>query len=425
MASQDEPARNGPRAGNFRLRFRGGPVNQEGEEVEEVAFLPGPISLHHGSHLHGVAELQGIIWSFCSWLQPDTQSKQEMIFQLSVEQFLLNRPSSERAAWQEKWESSGRDMAVFMEHLRGEVLRPPSMIHVSLEGREALFSENMPLGEVLAILQEQRSAAAPMALTPGTPSPTSPETPRPAAPDEDAEDAGDSLSSPDDHPPFTLLLAEESPQVPAERAASGESPRSSGSASPGAPTAQEEPPREEAPREAGGARKRYRCDRCPRVFEFLCRFQLHRRRHDNERPFACATCAKRFFQASDLRVHERIHAEARPFRCGRCDRAFSHPTNLRAHERIHTGAKPYACAQCARTYRQSSTYHRHLRMHQRKASESGDSTPRASTSRDSTAPASTSRDSTPLASTSRDSTPLASMPRASTSRHSMRGAFSL
>ncbi|XP_059523271.1 zinc finger and SCAN domain-containing protein 4-like [Myotis daubentonii] len=410
MASRDEPARNGPRAGNFRLRFRGGPVSQEGAEVEEGASLPGLISLHHGSHLHGVAELQGIIWSFCSWLRPDTQSKQEMISQLSVEQFLLNRPRSERAAWQEKWESSGRDMAAFMEHLRGEVLRPPSMIHVSLEGREALFSENMPLGEVLAILQEQRSAAAPTALTPGTPSPTSPETPRPAAPDEDAEDDGDRLSSPEDHPPFTLLLEEESPRVPAERAVSGESPRRSGSASPGAPTAQEEPPREEAPREAGGARKLYRCARCPRVFEFLCRFQLHQRRHDNERPFACATCAKRFFQASDLRVHERIHAAERPFRCGRCHRAFSHPTNLRAHERIHTGAKPYACAQCARTYRQASTYHRHLRMHQRKASESGASAP---------------RDSAPRGSAPRDATPRDAMPRDSTSRHSMRAAVSL
>ncbi|XP_070258069.1 zinc finger and SCAN domain-containing protein 4-like [Myotis yumanensis] len=394
MESQGEPARNGPWAGNVRLRFRRGPIHREGEEAEEVGFpSPGLISWHNGSHVHGVAELQGIIWSFYSWLQPDTHSKQDMIFQLSVEQFLLNRPSSERAAWKEKWELSGRDMAAFMEQLRGEVLRPPRMIHGSMKGREALFSENMPFGEVLAIFQEQCSAAAPTVLTPGTPSPTPPETPRPAAPDEDADDDGNSLSSPDHQPPFRLLLEEESPQGPAEGEVSGESPRSSGSASPGAPTAQEEPPQEEAPQEAGGARKLYRCDRCPRVFEYLCRLQLHQRRHNNERPFACATCGKRFFQASDLRVHELIHAEERPFRCGHCDRAFSHRTNLLAHERIHTGAKPYACAQCGRTYRQSSTYHRHLRMHQRKASESG---------------ASTSGDSTPRASTSRHSMPRAS-----------------
>uniref|UniRef100_G1Q050 Zinc finger and SCAN domain containing 4 n=1 Tax=Myotis lucifugus TaxID=59463 RepID=G1Q050_MYOLU len=371
MASQDEPARNGPRAGNFTLRSRGGPINQEGEEAEEVGFpSPGLISLNNGSHGYGMVELRGIFWSFCSWLQPDTHSKLEMIVQLSMEQFLLNRPSSERAAWQEKWESSGRDMEAFMEHLGDEGLRSPSMIHVSMVEQEALFSENMPIGQVLAHLQEQRSAAA----ATGTRSPTPPETPRPAAPG-DADEDGDNLSSPDHQPPFMLIQEEESPQGPAEGEVSGESPRSSGSANSGAPTAQEEPPREEAPPEAGGARKLYRCDQCPRVFRYLCRFQLHQRRHNNERPFACATCGKGFFQASDLRVHELIHAKEKPFRCGRCDRAFSHRTNLQAHERIHTGAKPYACAQCGRTYRQSSTYHRHLRMHQRKASESGASAP--------------------------------------------------
>ncbi|XP_036176858.1 zinc finger and SCAN domain-containing protein 4-like [Myotis myotis] len=292
-----------------------------------------------------------------------------MIFQLSVEQFLLNRPSSERAAWQEKWESSGRDMEAFMEGLGDEGLRPPSMVHGSMGEQEALFSENKPVGQILAHLQEQRSAAATTALTPGTPSPTPPETPRPAAPG-DADADGDNLSSPDHQPPFRLILEEESPQGPAESEVSGESPRSSSSASPGAPTAQEEPPRE-----AGGARKLYRCDQCPRVFEYLSRFQLHQRRHNNERPFVCATCGKGFVQASDLRVHELIHAEEKPFRCGRCGRAFSHRTNLRAHERIHTGARPYACAQCGRTYRQASTFHRHLRMHRRKASQSGASTP--------------------------------------------------
>ncbi|EPQ10564.1 Zinc finger and SCAN domain-containing protein 4 [Myotis brandtii] len=362
MASQDKPARNGPWAGNFKLRIHGGPINQEGEEVEKFGFpSPGFISLNKVSRGLGKAELQGIYWSFCSWLQPDRHSKLEMIFQLSVEQFLLNRPSSERAAWREKWESSGRDLEAFMEHLGDEDLRPPRMIHLSMGGQDALFSENMPIGQVLAHLQEQCSAAAAKALTPGTPSPPPPETPPPAAPG-DADEDGDNLSSPDHQP-----LEEESPQGPAESEVSGESPRSSGSASPSAPTAQEEPPREEAPREAGGAQKLYRCDQCPRVFEYLCRFQLHQRRHNNERPFLCATCGKGFFQASDLRVHELIHAKEKPFRCGRCDRAFSHRTNLQAHERIHTGVKPYTCAQCGRTYRQSSTYHRHLRMHQGQA----------------------------------------------------------
>ncbi|XP_070259859.1 zinc finger and SCAN domain-containing protein 4-like [Myotis yumanensis] len=165
----------------------------------------------------------------------------------------------------------------------------------------------MPIGQVLAHLQEQRSAAA----ATGTPSPTPPETPRPAAP-EDADEDGDNLSRPDHQPPFMLIPEEESPQGPAESEGPG------------------------------------RVHAAP--VQYLCRFQLHQRRHNNERPFACSTCGKGFFQASELRVHELIHAKEKPFRCGHCDRAFNHRTNLQAHERIHTGAKPYACAQCGRTY---------------------------------------------------------------------------
>ncbi|EPQ13592.1 Zinc finger and SCAN domain-containing protein 4 [Myotis brandtii] len=288
MASQDEPARNGPQEGNFPLRSRGGPVKQEGEEAEEVGVpSPGLISLNNSGDAK--AELRAIYWSFWSWLRPDRHSKLEMIFQLSVEQFLRNMPSSERAVWREKWESSGRNMEAFMGHLMNECPRPPRM--------------------VLA----QRSAAASMALTLGTPSQTPPETPRPTAPG-DADEDGENLSNPDHQP-----LEDESPHGPAESEGSGESLRSSRSASSGAPTAQGEPPREEAPREVGGARKLclYRCDQCPRVFRCLFRFQLHQMRHNNERPFACAKCGKRFFQASDLRVHELTHEKGGPFPCGR------------------------------------------------------------------------------------------------------------
>ncbi|XP_070283150.1 zinc finger and SCAN domain-containing protein 4-like [Myotis yumanensis] len=316
MASQDEPPRNGPRKGNFPLRSRGGPVKQEGEEAEEVSILsPGLISLNNSRDAK--AELQAIYWSFWSWLRPDRHTKMEMIFQLSVEQFLLNRPSSERAALRAKWESSGRDMEVFMGHLMDECLRPPRMVLVRMGDQEALFPMTMTLGQIRDYLQAQRSATASMALTLGTPFQTPPATPPPTAPG-DADEDGDNLSNPDHQP-----LEEENPQGPAESEGSGESPRgsresprSSGSASPGAPTAQGEPPREEAPREAGGAQKLYWYNQCPRVFRCLSPFQLHQRRH-NERPFACATCGKLFFQASDLRVHELIHAKEGPFPCGR------------------------------------------------------------------------------------------------------------
>nr|KAF6324819.1 hypothetical protein mMyoMyo1_008285 [Myotis myotis] len=187
MASQDEPAGNGPRGGNLPLRFHGRPANQEGEEVEVGVPSPGLISLNNSGH--PMAELQAIYWSLCAWLQPHRRTKLEMIFQLSVEQFLRSRPSSERAAWRQKWESSGRNMEAFMEHLMVECPRPPRMVRVRMGGQEGLFPQHMLLGQIRAYLQAQRSAAASMALALGTPSQTPPETPRPVAPGDADEDA--------------------------------------------------------------------------------------------------------------------------------------------------------------------------------------------------------------------------------------------
>ncbi|EPQ19240.1 Zinc finger and SCAN domain-containing protein 4 [Myotis brandtii] len=198
-----------------------------------------------------------------------------------MEQFLLNRPSSQRAAWQEKWESSGRDMEAFMEDLGDEGLRPPSLVHVSMEGQEALFSENMPLGQVLAHFQEQRSAAAPMALTPGTPFRTPPETPRTTAPG-DADEDGDNLSSPDPPPPPCSSCRERALRARGERGASD--------------------------------------------------LRVHQLIHAEERPFRCD---RAFSHRTNLLAHERIHMGAKPYACAQCGRTYRQSSTYHRHLRMH------------------------------------------------------------------------------------------
>ncbi|XP_028637413.1 zinc finger and SCAN domain containing protein 4C-like [Grammomys surdaster] len=100
-------------------------------------------------------ELQ-ILWEmFTSWLQPEKQSKEQMISQLVLEQFLLTGHCKDKFALKEHWESSGRNMGRFMEGLTDECLKPPTMVCVSMLGQEALFSEYMTLKEVIKHLKQQ------------------------------------------------------------------------------------------------------------------------------------------------------------------------------------------------------------------------------------------------------------------------------
>ncbi|XP_063120456.1 zinc finger and SCAN domain containing protein 4F-like [Rattus norvegicus] len=108
-------------------------------------------------------ELQKLWQMFNSWLQPEKQSKEQMISQLVLEQFLLTGHCKDNFVLKEIWEASGRNMGRFLEGLTDECLKPPAMVYVSMQGLEAQFSENMPLKEVIKILEQQKLATG---LTP-------------------------------------------------------------------------------------------------------------------------------------------------------------------------------------------------------------------------------------------------------------------
>ncbi|XP_032751093.1 zinc finger and SCAN domain containing protein 4C-like [Rattus rattus] len=106
-------------------------------------------------------ELQMLWEMFTAWLQPEKQSKEQMISQLVLEQFLITGHCKDKFALKENWESSGRNMGRFMEGLTDECLKPPTMVCVSMQGQTALFSENMPLKEVIKHLKQQQATAMP------------------------------------------------------------------------------------------------------------------------------------------------------------------------------------------------------------------------------------------------------------------------
>ncbi|XP_040109691.1 zinc finger and SCAN domain-containing protein 4 [Oryx dammah] len=403
---QREPFKDDPKSANTDFIPSRGPTLQTAENMSKLQNTQ-PGLRQNGNNSRARQELQRLYKSFHLWLQPEKHSKDEIIFQLALEQFMINKHYSEKSTLKEKWEASGGDLEKFTEDLHDDCIKLPDLVHVRMQGQEALFSENMPLKEVIFHLTNQLSTGG---VNMGTPSWTvqdmSLET---GQRNEDIENDGnisvkthqvnDSITSLSNQIPSLIIVQEENHRRLEEGGVSLENPRSSRrGAGPGpsrpqdgslkGPSSQDvlmgvepdqvtpEPVSTHRSSEGTSARgehqershrapEAYRCERCPKTFRHSSRFRVHQKRHNNERTYICAECGKGFFQASDLHAHQRIHTGEKPFVCSTCEMAFTHRTNLRAHERTHTGEKPYECSLCQRRFRQSSTYHRHLRFHQK------------------------------------------------------------
>ncbi|CAO2627037.1 Zinc finger and SCAN domain-containing protein 4 [Lemmus lemmus] len=357
-------------------------------------------------------ELQTLWEMFTSWLQPEKQSKEQMISQLVLEQFLKTGCCKDKFAVKEKWESSGRNLGTFMEGLTDECLKPPVMVHVSMQGQEALFSENMTLKEVIKHLTEQQSFRTTTQENARTPFQIPQDVVLATDQSEDTEDGHKSFLNTtggnggtgrlrDERDSLLIIQTGQYPELEQggvpygvlwdSRRAIWDTPRSQEvpptphssegvmmMVVPGFISRPEQPTSEPVPlyqnQEASSLfvghqeglhidPKPYKCDKCPKAFKYSCSLSLHQKRHRNERPFVCHICEEGFYQIHELQIHEAVHKPEKPFPCSTCGRSFSHKTNLQAHERIHTGEKPYTCSLCDHRFRQSSTYHRHLRNH--------------------------------------------------------------
>ncbi|XP_058138302.1 zinc finger and SCAN domain-containing protein 4-like [Dasypus novemcinctus] len=371
-------------------------------------------------------ELKRLRKVFHLWLQPEKHSKEEIISQLILEQLVMNGYCRNRSILKEKWDSSGRNLEKLVGELNDDCMKSPDFVHVHMQGQEALFSENMPLREVI-YLMEQMPAGTPRGESMRTPFQGPQNIPLQTGHGDEYKDDSNifvkrnqinvNITSQGNQVPYVVIIQEDDSPKPEEGSGSWKNLHNFRRAELGSPTSQEgslgESSSQDVPMEVetqflprtdqaspkpaltnqssdGTSRcginqervhsppKSYKCEDCPRIFRFPSQLEAHQRRHRNERPFVCTECHKGFFQTSDLHVHQKIHMAEKPFRCSSCERSFSHKTNLLAHERIHSGDKPYVCCLCKKSYRQSSTYHRHVRMHQKINLKSDSATPEAS-----------------------------------------------
>ncbi|XP_012368682.1 zinc finger and SCAN domain-containing protein 4-like [Octodon degus] len=115
-------------------------------------------SLQNSQNPSARAEIQRLCETFHSWLQTRKRSKDEIVAQLAVEQFMLSGHCRDKAMLRRRWESSGKELEKFMEDLPDDCMKPAELIQVRMQGEEALFAEDMPLKEVIAHLTRQLSA---------------------------------------------------------------------------------------------------------------------------------------------------------------------------------------------------------------------------------------------------------------------------
>lgn len=208
----------------------------------------------------------------------------------------------------DKWESSGRNMGKLTEKLADECVKPPVVAHVSVQGREALFSGNMTLKEVIMLLKEQQSTTT---LTQ--------ENARPPLPISQGMFLATAHKDSEDGQNNPWNASEEDCGV-----------GSPGNEIDSLFITQKDPfPQSDGP----------------------CYLSVHKK--IQERSFFCTECQKGFYTHTGQ--PETLHKRKKPFKCCTRGRSFSHKTTLLASKRIHTGQKSYTC-KCNLSYQPSSTY---------------------------------------------------------------------
>ncbi|CAL1532613.1 unnamed protein product [Lymnaea stagnalis] len=108
----------------------------------------------------------------------------------------------------------------------------------------------------------------------------------------------------------------------------------------------------------------FKCDECPKTFEWQANLQRHQLTHDADRKFPCENCDKVFTDPSNLQRHIRSqHVGARSHACAECGKTFATSSGLKQHQHIHSSIKPFQCEVCLKAYTQFSNLCRHKRMH--------------------------------------------------------------
>lgn len=75
-------------------------------------------------------------------------------------------------------------------------------------------------------------------------------------------------------------------------------------------------------------------------------FAVHRRYHNERKPFICQVCGQAFTTSVDLTSHGKIHEGVKMFICNVCFNVFANDASLERHMKRHSTDKPFGKSIC-------------------------------------------------------------------------------
>lgn len=107
------------------------------------------------------------------------------------------------------------------------------------------------------------------------------------------------------------------------------------------------------------------CDLCGKLFQYKYQLIVHRRYHNERKPFTCQVCGQAFQNSAELTLHGKSKhmGGSKMYICNVCFHVFPNDTSLERHMKRHSADKPFLCNICMRTFNRREHLENHQRTH--------------------------------------------------------------
>lgn len=107
------------------------------------------------------------------------------------------------------------------------------------------------------------------------------------------------------------------------------------------------------------------CDLCGKLFQYKYQLIVHRRYHNERKPFTCQVCGEAFQNSAELTLHGKSKhiGGSKMYICNVCFHVFPNDTSLERHMKRHSSDKPFLCNICMRTFNRREHLENHQRTH--------------------------------------------------------------
>ncbi|EFB14461.1 hypothetical protein PANDA_014172, partial [Ailuropoda melanoleuca] len=107
-----------------------------------------------------------------------------------------------------------------------------------------------------------------------------------------------------------------------------------------------------------------RCGFCERTFITQTARERHEQIHTRKKPFECKRCGEAFYLMPHLTRHQRTHSSEKSSRCNEGGKSLIKHASICGRVRIHSQEDYYECFQCGRAFIQDVHLFQHLKAHE-------------------------------------------------------------